>query len=461
MFEAHVLWKRCISAVVVAVAAFVRICLLHSDQSFRNDTAKFATDSCFFGTLAQPGRVAVFNAKESFNGLLRLENHACPELIQGLSSLDGWRNFSELGDLAYLEQRSSTLLTFDASSSGSFTYWDNSTLFAESVFRTGVLKPTYTKVDSSRSSFFTALSGGLTPSFGQVRFGGPLESFSNDLVLEIEKYLVPLASVLGWLAKVEASLWLSSAGSRSTIHHDSFDNTFVMLRGCKRVLLVPPSDSVVLEVYPGTHPHTRQARRNFEGGPTFSAEPRMLQTEVCDGEALLIPSGWFHDVTTGTQAAVALALTTLPWEHLEFNDWMRSGTSSLIPFTAHNGPWGLPRTAAALRVFVPAVLEMLGAGEVLRQLATTSYGNLTREELGMPARGASAPDCPEASSEDAAAALASAHLVAARLLRFRAGPLALHLPVYLENVFSKIGRRQGGALHVMATAMDFVESCLL
>ncbi|CAK0848716.1 unnamed protein product [Prorocentrum cordatum] len=127
-----------------------------------------------------------------------------------------------MGDIDQLEKLTSGSITFDASSSGEFAYWDNNSLLAPIVRDVGVAGQGYTKVTGKKRGFFAALRKGQGSPFGAVRYGGPIKTHFGDLDVEQEHLAeLPLAG------SRSLSLWLSSAGSYSTAHMDSFHNVFI------------------------------------------------------------------------------------------------------------------------------------------------------------------------------------------------------------------------------------------
>ena len=91
-------------------------------------------------------------------------------------------------------------------------------------------------------------------------------------------------------------------GARTPLHFDLLENIFCVVTGVKHVALWPPADGVLL--YPGD-----------DGGAAFSladiyspdldafpllreAQSRALHVQVSAGDALYIPVGWWHAVST-------------------------------------------------------------------------------------------------------------------------------------------------------------------
>jgi lysine-specific demethylase 8 len=101
-------------------------------------------------------------------------------------------------------------------------------------------------------------------------------------------------------------LWLGPWGCVSPLHNDPLDNFFMQYMGRKEILLYPPQT----EVYAG---HNGQQRNTSPIEPTSfdkSSYPLFkpdqgLSCEIGPGDALYIPSRWWHFVlSTETSASV-------------------------------------------------------------------------------------------------------------------------------------------------------------
>ena len=165
------------------------------------------------------------------------------------------------------------------------------------------------------------------------------------------------------------NLWMSLGETHSNLHYDSKHGLLVLLRGRKLVELFPPAAATSIGAYPvhdplrshhSRAPHCCLASR-LEGtacevhtGADWKSlrAVRSLQADLHEGDALLIPEGWWHHVKTlgrdADEQQVALAV----------NIWWR----------------GYPREPKAAR---PYVLRRL-LGEMLAQ-RTASHFNLRRK----------------------------------------------------------------------------------
>ena len=120
----------------------------------------------------------------------------------------------------------------------------------------------------------------------------------------------------------ESAVFVTSAGARTAMHSDSFDNVLLHLHGRKRVTLVDPSvaraHSALVEALfttPGTHEDLYEHRRGAgdERSSSSSSSDRgalampRLHCVLEPGQLLYIPFDWFHDVES-TSATVSAAL---------------------------------------------------------------------------------------------------------------------------------------------------------
>ncbi len=121
------------------------------------------------------------------------------------------------------------------------------------------------------------------------------------------------------------SLWIGPAGTITPLHHDTTNILFCQLHGRKQVELVSPSETALLAAtlrgfystidldHLAAHPH-----------PAVRA---MLVRRVvlAPGEALFIPAGWWHRVTS---LDVSISVSLLSWRRANDFDWYRPGTVS-------------------------------------------------------------------------------------------------------------------------------------
>jgi hypothetical protein len=148
--------------------------------------------------------------------------------------------------------------------------------------------------------------------FSTVRFADYIDRVTNGE--RLEAYLAtPLDT---WLPELKADmpppsycrhapwhnarLWLSAAGTSVPLHRDVAENVFVQLEGRKRFFLYPPAAA------PWLYPHRfRSALPNYgrfdPETPDYERFPlsravRPLEVVLGPGDAIYIPSRWWHQV---------------------------------------------------------------------------------------------------------------------------------------------------------------------
>jgi hypothetical protein len=92
------------------------------------------------------------------------------------------------------------------------------------------------------------------------------------------------------------SLWFGPAGTVTPLHHDTTSILFCQVVGRKRVALVAPFETALLEGARGFYAGAR-AGEIARGERPELAEVTVREVELSAGEALFIPAGWWHEVT--------------------------------------------------------------------------------------------------------------------------------------------------------------------
>ncbi|MGF1603710.1 MAG: cupin-like domain-containing protein [Thermosynechococcaceae cyanobacterium] len=118
----------------------------------------------------------------------------------------------------------------------------------------------------------------------------------------------------------EFNLWVGPPGHLECLHYDPMDGTLIQLHGAKKIVLFPPDQWANLYPFP-TSVHLRYGRRlrcwfsqvtlqspDFDAFPQLrEALPHRIEVILNAGEALYIPAGWWHEVTTmGTDMACSI-----------------------------------------------------------------------------------------------------------------------------------------------------------
>lgn len=87
-----------------------------------------------------------------------------------------------------------------------------------------------------------------------------------------------------------SQMWLGPAGTLTPLHFDTSDVVFSMVRGAKRVQLVPPCELSVWGLHEAHMLHEAQFSEFIEGGGLI------FEVEVHAPDALFLPVGWMHRV---------------------------------------------------------------------------------------------------------------------------------------------------------------------
>lgn len=132
--------------------------------------------------------------------------------------------------------------------------------------------------------------------------------------------LTPPADIFAQVYPGGASLWLGPAGTFTPLHHDTTNILFCQLYGRKRVDLVSPLATSLLEDANGYYAGVR-ATDLAEGG---REDARVLRVELSAGDALFLPAGWWHEVTA---LEVSIHVSLLTFRRPNALDWYRPGTA--------------------------------------------------------------------------------------------------------------------------------------
>lgn len=128
-------------------------------------------------------------------------------------------------------------------------------------------------------------------------------------------YLLHKSSDKSLLDPRGPSLWLGTSGSGTQCHYDVANNVILQLYGTKRVRVWRPSDGVFrLHTYPDSHPRARKSQVDLDVNddddsslrsryPQYYCTNTPLQPTLDiilrPGDALYLPSFWFHHVENG------------------------------------------------------------------------------------------------------------------------------------------------------------------
>ena len=120
------------------------------------------------------------------------------------------------------------------------------------------------------------------------------------------------------------SLWLSTRETKSSLHFDPFHNLLVVVCGCKRVTLLPPSQTALLRPLA-----LGGESSNHAGVAVPPPEAESFVFELAAGDALVIPAGWWHQVdSSGGTCAVNW------WWRTTFSDLLNGREDAYLARTA-------------------------------------------------------------------------------------------------------------------------------
>lgn len=395
---------------------------------------------------------------------------SCPALLTGgadikrlLNSWSRWR---------YVRDSAAAGISVDWMREGvdTFTYWDNDSVLAKKLGS----PPDHNKVQSEGAHFIDAVR--MHP--GVARFGGPVHRFSEGLARDIAGPL--FAPPAQSEAARHLTFFASARGITCAAHFDNLVNIHLVVLGKKRIRLAPPAAAFDLLTRPGAHPSSRQARCSLASpiAAPCSYEGPVLEANLSRGEAIFIPSGWFHEFAA-LEPSVALSATANVPEWIDFNKWASTERREMIPFVTKESlakPWTPQRFASTLMVFVPALLVALGliddapgsdlaSGRYLRRTFLRQYNSETRREAGLiwPPGKARPWKCSAADGRDAETAHSAAQSAANRFLtRYRRDLMPIYVSLYLENILSFVAPKYSdrGIEARFAALIEFVEVCL-
>lgn len=108
------------------------------------------------------------------------------------------------------------------------------------------------------------------------------------------------------------NLWIGK-NTQSGLHYDYNDNFLIQVYGSKKVFLVAPEETQYLYPLPQNFTKTQvnPCNPDFDKFPKFK-NAVIWKGELCPGEALFIPKGWFHHIYA-------------PKESISLNCWFGPG----------------------------------------------------------------------------------------------------------------------------------------
>jgi hypothetical protein len=105
-------------------------------------------------------------------------------------------------------------------------------------------------------------------------------------------------------APAESNIWLAVGPTRSALHYDAYVNVLGVVRGTKRLLLLPPAATRLLApraAHGLSANHSRLSDAEIDAVATTLGDS-VVRLEVAAGEAVCIPAGWWHRVDSPDEA---------------------------------------------------------------------------------------------------------------------------------------------------------------
>lgn len=129
--------------------------------------------------------------------------------------------------------------------------------------------------------------------------------------------LAPLEADLSYLdaylTREHGMMWIGPMGTFTPLHFDLTNNLIAQVRGSKRLVLLPPSETQRLY----NHKHVFSAVHDITDEERLSRFPlardaQVFEVDLEPGDAIFVPIGWWHQVTS-LDFSVTLTYTNFRW----------------------------------------------------------------------------------------------------------------------------------------------------
>ena len=111
-----------------------------------------------------------------------------------------------------------------------------------------------------------------------------------------------------------AHLWLCIGGGRSSLHYDEYDGVLLVVRGHKRISLLPPSATNRLKpraAHLDSANHTTLSDADVDALLRSSRDAMHLEANA--GDAIFLPAGWWHRVDSKGEEGEDVTLAVNWW----------------------------------------------------------------------------------------------------------------------------------------------------
>jgi hypothetical protein len=107
---------------------------------------------------------------------------------------------------------------------------------------------------------------------------------------------LPKPACLDYVYCAKTALWIGP-GQVTPLHYDMYDNLVYMMEGRKTWTLLSPDDTekVYARGFPAYYSQVDVEHPDLDQFPAF-ADATPIVVELCSGDALFVPGGWWHHV---------------------------------------------------------------------------------------------------------------------------------------------------------------------
>ena len=112
---------------------------------------------------------------------------------------------------------------------------------------------------------------------------------------------LPLPSIFQTLSIFQINLWINLTAVKSSLHYDSNHNLLVVYEGYKDLILISPQHSSELSSYPVHSLSCNHSNLTSDELEKVIQQQHLAvyRVRVNQGEAVFIPEGWWHQVSSG------------------------------------------------------------------------------------------------------------------------------------------------------------------
>lgn len=174
--------------------------------------------------------------------------------------------------------------------------------------------PQYEKINMTVKDFFSSDSNSEVMYY-QKDLPNELEDDTNprDFMLVIDDESFNYSS-----ANFNMHMWFSRGNVQVGLHHDLAHNMFAQVSGCKRFVIVDPSQWRKLRYFPRDHPHHRQSQLELDEVAAQLKHDKFPTGWVADlapGDMLYLPPGFAHRVSAYECNNQSVSISVNTWSY--------------------------------------------------------------------------------------------------------------------------------------------------